>query len=125
MTKSGRKSFAELTTIIDATRKLPPPPPAELTKTEQTVWRNTVATLPPDWLTRPAFPIAIAYCRHVVRLAKLDALIEKAWGNVDYLNKLMTMAQRETKAMTACARGFTTIETGWPPGFMGNLQRSC
>jgi hypothetical protein len=104
MTKPGRKSTAELSVIASLENRLPPPPPPELTPKEARIWRDTFATLAHDWITRAAFPIAIALCRHTVRLQKLDALIEKAWGDEDRLSKLLNMAQRELNAMTACAR---------------------
>ncbi|WP_458389528.1 hypothetical protein [Sphingomonas sp. F9_3S_D5_B_2] len=75
------------------------------------VWRDTVGTLPPAWFTKGQFPILTAYCRHAAQaeeLAKQVTAFNVDWlkedGGVDRLNKLLAMAERETRAMTACAR---------------------
>ena len=62
--KRGRISSAELSTVvIDAGRRMPSPPPPELTDAQATVWRDVVGSLPDDWFTRAAHPILIAFCR--------------------------------------------------------------
>jgi hypothetical protein len=67
--------------------------------------------MPGDWLARGAYPVLIAYCRHVCRARLLEAQVarfEPEWlkveGGVARLDKLLGMAERETRAMTACAR---------------------
>jgi hypothetical protein len=75
------------------------------------VWRDTVGTLPAGWFTLGQYPIVMAYCRHAAQadeLAKQADAFEPEWlkadGGLDRLNKLLAMAERETRAMTACAR---------------------
>ena len=110
--KRGRKSAAETTTIvIDASRRSPARPPAELTDAQAAVWRDSAASMPGDWLSRGAYPILIQYVRHVCCARLLEAQIArfepewlKAEGGLARLDKLLAAAERETRAMTACAR---------------------
>lgn len=112
MRKRGKPSAAELTTIIvDASKRMPPKPPAELSDAQAQVWRDVVGSLPGGWITRATAPILVAYCRHVCRARLLEAQIaafEVEWtrveGGLERLDKLLAMAERETRAATACAR---------------------
>jgi hypothetical protein len=108
--KRGRRSANDLgTVIIDASRTTPPSPPAELTDAQAAVWRDTVIAA--NWLSRAAHPILIAYCRHVCRarllemqIAKFEMRWTRAHGGLERLDRLLAMAERETRAATACAR---------------------
>ena len=112
MKKPGRRSAADLATVvIDAGQRQPAPPPAELTDAQAQVWRDVVGSLPGNWLTRAAHPILVAYCRHVCRARLLERQIAefevewvRAHGGLERLDKLLAMAERETRAATACAR---------------------
>jgi hypothetical protein len=62
-------------------------------------------------MTKAAHPIMVAYCRHVCRARLLEMQIvqfEIEWTSVDggleRLDRMLAMAERETRAMTACAR---------------------
>jgi hypothetical protein len=110
--KRGPKSQSALATVlVNAGHQMPAQPPAELTDAQAMVWRDTVASVPGDFASRAAFPILIAYCRHVCRNRLLEMQISKfepEWTNVDggleRLDKMLAMAERETRAITACAR---------------------
>ena len=110
--KRGRRSANDLATVvIDASRTTPPSPPSELTDAQAGVWRDVVGSLPGNWLTRAAHPILIAYCRHVcrarlieMRIAKFEVEWTKHPGGLERLDKLLAMAERETRAIAACAR---------------------
>jgi hypothetical protein len=112
MRKRGRISSAELATVvIDAGRRMPASPPPELTDAQATVWRDVVGSLPDGWFTRAAYPILVAYCRHVCRARLLEmqiAQFEPEWtrvdGGLERLDRLLAVAERETRAMMACAR---------------------
>jgi hypothetical protein len=108
----GRKSTAELSTkapvLLNERR---PAPPEGLTPKAAEVWKNVVGTAPLGWFSRAQYPILLAYCRHAARAETLAAEISafqlewlKAEGGVERLNKLLAMAERETRAVTACAR---------------------
>src|SRR5262249_50735575 len=113
--KRGRKSRNELeltdTLLVDVTRRMPPPPPPELSDVQQTIWRDALASIPGNWLNRAMHPILIEYCRHVCRsrlieqqIANFDVGWTKADGGLERLDKLLAMAEREGKAVVACAR---------------------
>lgn len=90
---------------------MPPQPPPELSDAQAIVWRDTVSSLRGDWLNRSAFPLLIEYCRHVCRARLLEgeiARFEQEWiavdGGLERLDRLMRMADVETKAVINCAR---------------------
>jgi phage terminase small subunit len=112
MRKRGRPSSNELANLVvlDGSRRLPPAP-SELTDAQAAVWRNVVATLPGDWIDESSSPVLVEYCRHVCRARLLEGLVRKfeaEWvaveGGLERLDKLLAIAERETRAMTACAR---------------------
>ena len=112
MRHRGRKSSAALSTVvIDAGRQMPALPPAELTDAQAVVWRDVIGSLPGGWLTQAAHPILVAFCRHVCRARMLErqiARLEPEWTRLDSglerLDRLLAVAERETRAITACAR---------------------
>jgi hypothetical protein len=107
MKRRGRRSVASLAVVTPLPHERRPPPPAELTEAQATVWRDTVSTMPPGWFRHESFPVLTAYCRHVVRARRLDAEIEKQTASVDdptLLEKLYAMAKREGRAVLAHAR---------------------
>ena len=112
MRQRGRKSAESLSTlVIDAGYRSPPVPPQELTDPQAAVWRDCVASVPGNWFTRACFPLLIAYCRHVCRARLLEmqiAAFEVEWtkvpGGLERLDKLLAVSERETRALTACAR---------------------
>jgi hypothetical protein len=96
---------------IDAGGRMPLSPPPELSDAQKTVWFDVVGSLPDDWFTRAAHPILVAYCRHTCRARLLElqiAQFEAEWTGADdgleRLDRLLAVAERETRAMTACAR---------------------
>src|SRR5262245_38408584 len=105
--KPGRKSQAELAMpgplLVDVSRRMPAPPPAELTDAQAAVWRDVVASVPGNFLLRGAHAVLIEYCRHVCRARLLEQTIahfELDWikhdGGLERLNLLLAMAERET-----------------------------
>jgi hypothetical protein len=110
MIKRGKKSAAELSVIVDVSRRLPPPPPAELSDAQAAVWRDTAANLPGDWLDACG-PLLVEYCRHICRSRLIERLVRdfeaewiKAGGGLERLDRLLAMAERESRAALACAR---------------------
>jgi hypothetical protein len=111
MLQRGRKSSESSTLIIEAGERMPPSPPAELTDAQSAIWRDVISSLPGAWLTRAAHPILVAFCRHVCRARFLElqiAQFEPEWtrvdGGLERLDRLLAVAERETRAITACAR---------------------
>ena len=113
MRKRGRVSAAETETalVVDPSRKMPASAPSELTDGQADVWRKVVASMPSNFVSKGAHPILIEYCRHVCRARFLERQIAvfeidwvKAEGGLERFDRLLNMADRETRAMTACAR---------------------
>lgn len=111
MGSRGRKSSNELATIPVLIETRRPSPPAELTEAEGAIWRDVTGTMPFGWFSKSQFPILVSYCRHACRASFLAAEINrfdgewlKADGGVERLNRLLAMAERETRALTSCAR---------------------
>lgn len=107
--KRGRKSDNELATMVVVSRHMPPPPPVELTDAQAQVWRDTAAAM--AWLDRSSFPLLIELCRHVCRARLLEQRVAefrmewlKVDGGLQRLDRLLAMADRETRAISACAR---------------------
>lgn len=110
MGQRGRKSAGSLAqpVLIEARR---PPPPAELSDVEAEVWRDAVGTMPTGWFCRAQYPILVAYCRHTARASQLSRMVAEfrtEWvaqaGGLERLDKLLAMAERETRSLIACAR---------------------
>jgi hypothetical protein len=111
MKQRGRKSPLDLSTVVVGARQMPPRPPAELTDAQADVWRSVVASLRGDWMSPAAYPVLIEYCRHVCRARLLQSQIEQfelEWvrteGGLERFDRLLGMADRETRVITACAR---------------------
>jgi hypothetical protein len=111
MAKRGRVSGAELSVVVDLSRRPPPPPPSELPPSQAETWRNTMGSVPSDYISRAAYPVLIELCRHVDRGRMLEGLIasfQSEWaavdGGVERLDKLLQAAEREGRAIVACAR---------------------
>jgi len=113
MAQRGRKSAAELSTVIvDVGRQsVPISPPSELTDPQADIWRDVVESAPAVLFRRAVFPILIAYCRHACRARLLEmqvAQFQPEWtkveGGLERLDKLLALCERETRAMIACAR---------------------
>jgi phage terminase small subunit len=109
MAKRGRKSAAELSVVrvaIDGSR---PPPPDGLTDGQARAWREIVESLPADWISPAQEPLLAAYCRHVSAADQLAEIINKfepdlkQAGDLQRLNKILAMRERETKALSSIA----------------------
>ena len=90
---------------------MPPLAPSELTDAQADVWRKVVGSMPSNFVSKGAHPILIEYCRHVCRSRLLERQIArfemdwvKAEGGLERFDRLLNVADRETRAMTACAR---------------------
>jgi phage terminase small subunit len=111
MGSRGRKSADELTTRPVLLNERRPEPPESLSPRAAAVWKEVVGTVPLGWFSKAQYPIVMAYCRHAAQaevLAEQVDRFEPEWlsadGGIERLNKLLSMAERESRAMTACAR---------------------
>jgi hypothetical protein len=128
----GRKSSASLAIVasnpIAATNR--PNPPSDLTPEQADEWVAVVNRLPADWFPRETHPILVSYVRHIVagrHIAQLIAKLERAKSvDIDEYDKLLKLQERETRAITACARSMrltqqtTYLPTKQKPGAVDN-----
>lgn len=110
MTKRGRPSAAalEIAHAPGAIETLErPDAPYDLTDEQSNEWWAVVSRLPADWFPRETHAMLADYCRHVVksrRIAQLVADAEQANViDVDGLDKLYKMAERESRAISSLA----------------------
>lgn len=111
MGSRGRRSLNELATIPALVETSRPPPPFELSQAERAIWRDVTGTMPSGWFSKAQFPILASYCRHTARAGSLSDQINcldvkdlNATDGIDRLNRLLAMAERETRALISCAR---------------------
>jgi hypothetical protein len=65
--------------------------------------------MPAGWFDRSHTPILVAYCRHVARADEFERLLRETMApgsdaSLGEADRLLRMAERETRALTACAR---------------------
>lgn len=118
----GRKSAASLTVVSSNPTQAyqRPAAPDDLTEEQAREWAAVVNRLPADWFPRETHPVLAAYCRHIVagrHIAQLISKIEKGRSiEVDDYDKLLKMQERESRAVTACARSMRlTQQTTYLP----------
>jgi hypothetical protein len=110
--KRGRPSASDRSLVVHFGRPPPPEPPAELTEAQAAIWRSTVTSLPGDWIERGGLSILVEFTRRVVRSQQLEQQIREfdpEWinnhaGGLERFDRLLAMADRETKAVISCAR---------------------
>ncbi|RWG20123.1 MAG: hypothetical protein EOQ55_12565 [Mesorhizobium sp.] len=130
MTKRGRKSTAELSTVATLTQApVAPDAPYDLGDEAASVWRGIVDALPSDFFPPESFDTLSSYCRHVVSARFLARELDRfsaEWlgvdGGIERLNKLLMMRERETRALIAAARALRlTNQSRWRPDQAGKV----
>ena len=105
----GRKSGASLQVVRpeDVERLARPEPPSHLTDEQAEEWRAVVDTLPAEWFSRETHSMLAQYCRHVVTARRVSQMIDSAESeaapDIDQLDKLYKMQEREGRAMSSLA----------------------
>ena len=109
MVKRGRPSAASLAIAtpsqIEAVDR--PDAPYDLTDEQADEWWAVVNRLPADWFPRETHGMLSDYCRHVVKSRRIAQLVADAESantiDVDSLDKLYKMAERESRAISSLA----------------------
>ncbi len=108
MKKRGRKSAAELAVAPVVTVAPRPVAPVHMTDDEAGVWEAAVATMEATYFRPSDFDTLANLCRHAVSARRISRWIEEAIGDEDTdletLDRLHRMRERETRAATAMAR---------------------
>jgi hypothetical protein len=84
----GRSSAAELEVgaadvVLEALE-----PPAYLINSQKVIWREIVATKPPDWFNADSAPLLEAYCKSVDHYRKMSRMLDNMPKDVDDIAKL-------------------------------------
>jgi hypothetical protein len=109
MAKRGRVSAAsmEVATIGKVETLQRPDAPYDLTDEQSTEWWAVVNRMPADWFPRETHGMLADYCRHVVKSRRIAQLVDDAESqdaiDVDRLDKLYKMAERESRAASSLA----------------------
>jgi hypothetical protein len=72
---ASARSMIATHTMADLEKGTRPEPPEDLTEAEAKVWRNVVASMPPDWFSPATFPLLGLYCRHTAGLDFIDRVL--------------------------------------------------
>lgn len=104
----GPKSTAALEVVRSATSIIRrPEAPRHLTDEQAAEWRVVVERLPAEWFQAETLPMLSEYCRHIVKARRVAQLVAKAEDSedldIDLLDKLYKMAERESRAMSSLA----------------------
>lgn len=109
MTQRGRKSAASLEVVSqgEVVRIERARVPVELTDEQAGVWRSVVDRMLADWFPAETRPLLAQYCRHVVASRRVAQLIDAQEAadtlDLDALDKLYRMQEREGRAMSSLA----------------------
>jgi hypothetical protein len=102
---SGRRSAASLSVVAGTAIDGRPQPPADLTKGQKTTWERTIANEAAETFRTAALQQLLKeYCRHVETAGRLSKQIDEATEEgaeveLDDLDRLLKMRDRETKAL--------------------------
>lgn len=109
MAARGRKSAASLEVVpLAPVQSIPrAEAPAELTDEQAAEWMAIVNRLPAEWFPRETHGLLADYCRHVVRSRRIAQMVDQAESeeplDLDQLDKLYRMAERESRAASSLA----------------------
>jgi hypothetical protein len=105
----GKKSAAELSTIVTLSVRLPQPPKG-MTERQAKIWREVIATKPADWFAADSLPLLVCYCRACetadLLQDKIDAY-DPAWldenSGLARYEKLLKMRSLQVANITSLA----------------------
>lgn len=129
MAKRGRVSQAEInsqkTIVIASNHRVAPP--AHLTDAEMQVWTEVVNDQPATAFSATHIPMIEMYCRHVVQgriLADEILNFDRSWladdDGLKRYDRLLSMAERESRAANAIARGLRLTRQSLHPETASN-----
>ena len=129
-TQRGRKSAAELSTkaVIEVVPR--PAAPDHITADEARIWERTVGSMMAGYFTAADGDMLAAYCQHTASVRRLAAWIETALErdtDLDELDRLHRMRDRESRAALACARALRLTQQSriGPKGAHGQVASTC
>ncbi len=101
----GRKSATEQTTATIFSLPQRPAPPKDLTAAQAAVWKRVVDSRAADYFPAETHALLRQYCRAVTAAETVARLVDEAdAADIDHYDKLLRMAERQSKQMTALAR---------------------
>ena len=132
MIKRGRKSQSEIVSqkanVLISNQRLPAP--AHMTDAEMAVWQEVVNDQPASVFTPTHAPILEMYCRHVVNgrvLADEILNFDRSWladdDGLKRYDRLLSMAERESRAAGAAARSLRITRQSLHPETASNQAK--
>lgn len=125
----SRRSTASLSVVAGSIDGRPPAP-RDLTDGQREIWDSTVANEAAETFKTAALQQLLKeYCRHVETAARLSAQVDRATDagsnmEMDELDKLLRMRDRETKALADKATKLRlTNQSRYTPGAAGTAAK--
>ena len=130
-TQRGRKSISAATVAkpaVVASQRLKAP--AHLTDAEMTIWNEVVNDHPASTFTTTHAPMLEMYCRHIVQGRVISDEIlnfDRAWiaddDGLKRYDRLLAMAERESRAAAALARSLRITRQSLAPDVAGTAVK--
>ena len=102
------RQSAESLSIATVSIPIRPDPPKDLTEAQSNIWRDIVATKPPDWFEADSQPVLAAYCRAVDFHSKISMELDKYLNeNEDIIpaKQLYDLQEKNARLMKNLAAG--------------------
>ena len=100
MRKPGRKSSAELATIVPSGIETcqRPEPPADLSEEAAEIWRSITNRYPAEWFSAGSEPVLLQLCRHIVVARQIGTSLDKVaeGSDADVWTRLLALQDRES-----------------------------
>lgn len=122
----GRKSAASLT-VVPAGLPSRMEPPQHLTETQQTLWREIVATKPVDWFSADNAPLLVEYVRAVDmgNLLEIQIMATMAGSGDIGMKDLLKMRDTEARrAMSLATKMRLTQQSKYTDKAAGTADRN-
>lgn len=130
-TQRGRKSIGAATVVkpaVVASQRLQAP--AHLTDAEMSIWNEVIDDHPASTFTPTHVPMLEMYCRHIVQGRVISDEIlnfDRSWMSSDEglkrYDRLLAMAERESRAAVALARSLRFTRQSLSPTPAGNAVK--
>ena len=102
------RQSTESLSIATVSIPLRPDPPKDLTESQANIWRDVVATKPPDWFEADSQPVLAAYCRAVDFHTKISTELDNTLNDSASIlpaKQLYDLQEKNARLMKNLAAG--------------------